>query len=243
MRALRILLIVAVVLGLLFVVVDRVAVRFAEDQAADRLRTTENLASTPEVSINGFPFLTQVVSGELEDIEIGIGSYEATTGKDEQKIRIDDLAANMKGVRFSGDYRSATASEATGTALIAYDELLKAAKSESTQLAPGVTAQVVGLSDGGNGKIKVDVVGTVLGNKVPSTVLSTVTVEDNKVRVRAEGLPEFGGAQLAENRIRSVTDFQQTIDRLPGGIQLDSVRVVKEGLEITVKGSNVRLAG
>ena len=42
---------------------------------------------------------------------------------------------------------------------------------------------------------------------------------------------------------RSVTDFQQTIDQLPGGIRLDSVKVAKDGLEITVKGSNVRLAG
>ncbi|GAA1015356.1 hypothetical protein STXM2123_3926 [Streptomyces sp. F-3] len=243
MRALRILLIVAVVLGLLFVAVDRIAVHFAEDQAADRLRTTENLASTPEVSINGFPFLTQVASGELDDIKVGIESYEASTGKGEQKIRIDDLEASMKGVRFSDGYRSATASEATGTALIAYDELLKAAKSESTQIAPGVTSQVVGLSDGGNGKIKVDVVSTILGNKVPSTVFSSVTVRDNKVRVQAEGLPEFGGVQLAEDRIRSVTDFQQTIDQLPGGIRLDSVKVAKDGLEITVKGSNVRLAG
>ncbi|GAA0921274.1 DUF2993 domain-containing protein [Streptomyces thermoalcalitolerans] len=243
MRALRALLIVAVVLGLLFVAVDRIAVHFAEDQAADRLRTTENLASTPEVSINGFPFLTQVVSGELEDIKIGIKSYEAPTGKGEQTIRIDDLEASMKGVRFSGGYRSATASETTGTALIAYDQLLKAARSEPKQVFPGVTSQVVGLSDGGNGKIKVDVVSTVLGKEVPGTVLSSVTVRDDKVQVKAEGLPEFGGVQPAEDRIRSVTDFQQTIDRLPGGIKLDSVRVVKDGLEITVKGSNVRLAG
>lgn len=61
MRALRILLIVVVVLGGLFVLADRLAVHFAEGEAADKLRTSENLASTPDVSIKGFPFLTQVV--------------------------------------------------------------------------------------------------------------------------------------------------------------------------------------
>jgi hypothetical protein len=108
-----------------------------------------------------------------------------------------------------------------------------------------VTAQVVGLSDGGDGKIKVDVVGTVFGTKLPEpvSVLSSVTVKDDKLQVQADALPEFGGVQLAENRVRSITDFQQAIDRLPGGIRLDSVRVVKGGVEITVKGSNVRLAG
>ena len=80
MRALRILLIVVVILGGLFVLADRVALHFAQNEAADKLRTTENLASTPDVAIKGFPFLTQVASGELDDVEIGIKDYEADTG-------------------------------------------------------------------------------------------------------------------------------------------------------------------
>ncbi|MFI8220476.1 DUF2993 domain-containing protein [Streptomyces sp. NPDC085932] len=246
MRALRILLIFAVVLGGLFVIADRVAVNFAEDEAADRLKTTENLATTPDVSIKGFPFLTQVVGGSLDDIEVGIDTYEAAAGDGARKIRIDDLRADMKGVEFSGDYSSATATTATGTATVAYDELLKTAKSEPTQVAPGVTANVVGLSDGGNGKIKVAVEATVLGTRLPEpvTVLSTVTVVDgDTVRVKADGLPKFAGVDLAENRVRTITDFQQRIDGLPGGIKLDKVQAAPDGVEITVKGSDVRLAG
>ncbi|MBR8642394.1 DUF2993 domain-containing protein [Streptomyces tuirus] len=246
MRALRILLIVVVILGGLFVIADRLAVNFAEGEAADRLKTTENLTATPDVSIKGFPFLTQVAGGSLDDIEVGIKDYEAAAGDGSQKIRIDDLRADMKGVEFSGDYSSATASTATGTATIAYDELLKTAKSEPTQVAPGVTANVVGLSDGGNGKIKVTVEATVLGTKLPEpvSVLSSVTVVDgDTVRVKADGLPKFAGVDLAENRVRSITDFQQVIDGLPGGIKLDKVQAAPDGVEITVKGSDVRLAG
>ncbi|MER6130165.1 DUF2993 domain-containing protein [Streptomyces sp. NPDC001795] len=245
MRALRILLIVAVILGVLFVIADRVAVHFAESEAADKLRATENLASTPDVSIKGFPFLTQVAGGELDDVHVGIKNYEAATGNGSEKIRIDDLNAEMKGVKFSGDYSSATAASATGTALVTYDELLKTAKSEPTQVAPGVTARVVGLSDGGNGKIKVAVEAKVFGAKLPSPVyvLSTVTVQGNKVKVHADALPAIGGVQLAEGRIRAITDFQQAIDQLPGGIQLDKVQAAEDGVEITVKGSDVKLAG
>ncbi|GHD96707.1 LmeA family phospholipid-binding protein [Streptomyces naganishii] len=239
MRALRVLLIVVVILGVLFVVVDRVAVHFAEGQAADKLKTTENLASTPDVSIKGFPFLTQVASGELDDVEVGIKDYEAATGRGSQKIRIDDLQADMKGVRFSGDYSSATAADATGTATIAYDELLKAAKSEPTDIGFGFKARVVGLSDGGNGKIKVTV--SIAGQRIP--VLSSVSVTNNKVQVHADSLPKLAGISLLESRIRAITDFQQAVDQLPGGFQLDSVRAAKNGVEITVKGSNVRLAG
>lgn len=246
MRALRILLIVVVILGGLFVVADRVAVYFAEDEAASKLKTTENLASTPDVSIKGFPFLTQVASGELDDVEVGIKDYEADTGNSggsgPSTIRIDDLKAHMKGVTFSGDYSSATADSATGTATIAYDELLKAAKSQPTQVITGVTAQVVGLSDGGNGKIRSDVKISVAGHSQTYPVLSTVTVEGDDVKVHADNLPKLV-VDLAESRIRSITDFQQTIDELPGGVKLDSVQAAKNGVEITVKGSNVRLAG
>jgi len=246
MRALRILLIVVVILGGLFVLADRVALHFAQNEAADKLRTTENLASTPDVSIKGFPFLTQVASGELDDVEIGIKDYEADTGSGGstgvKSIRIDDLKADMKGVEFSGDYSSATAATATGTATIAYDELLKAAKSQPTQIFPGVKAQVVGLSDGGNGKIKVDVKVSAAGASQTYPVLSTVKVDGDTVKVHADNLPKLV-VDLAESRIRSITDFQQRIDQLPGGVTLDSVQAAKNGVEITVKGSNVKLAG
>lgn len=249
MRALRILLIVTVILGGLFVIADRVAVGFAEDEAADKLRTSEGLASTPSVSIKGFPFLTQVVGGELDEVEVGIQNLEADTGGTAQntgpdKIRIDDLTAQMRGVAFSGNYSSATAASATGTATISYDELLKAAKSEPVQLTNGVTAEVVGLSDGGNGKIKVEVEATVLGAKLPQpvSVLSTIGVKGDTVTARADALPNLG-VQLAEDKARTVTDFQQRIDGLPGGIKLDKVEAVPNGVDITVRGSDVSLVG
>ncbi|MEW2397857.1 DUF2993 domain-containing protein [Streptomyces sp. NPDC046862] len=244
MRALRILIILAVILGGLFVIADRVAVNFAEDEAAQKMRTTEGLSTTPDVSIKGFPFLTQVASGELDDVEVGINDYEAATGTGGEKIRISDMKADMRGVVFSGDYSSATARTATGTATIAYADLLKAAKSQPTDVSPGVSAKVVGLSSGGNGKIKVEVEATVLGNKLPKpvSVLSTVSVKGDTVQVRADSLPNMG-IDVAENAVRSITDFQQAIDDLPGGIKLDKVEGGKDGVEITVKGSDVKLAG
>ncbi|CAL9463485.1 hypothetical protein SUDANB58_02695 [Streptomyces sp. enrichment culture] len=244
MRALRILLIVVVILGGLFVAADRLAVNFAEDEAADRLRRTENLAATPDVSIAGFPFLTQLAGGKLDDVEVGIGTYEAAAG-DGGTIRIDDLKADMEGVAFSGDFSSATAAAATGTATIPYAELLRTVGPEPAQVGPGVTARITGLSDGGDGKIAVEVEATVFGVELPRpvTLLSSVAVRDGRVEVAADSLPRIGGVDLAESRLREVTDFRQAIDRLPGGIELDGVRATRDGIEITVKGSNVRLAG
>ncbi|MFC7309397.1 DUF2993 domain-containing protein [Streptomyces monticola] len=244
MRALRIVLIIAVILGGLFVAADRIAVGFAEDEAAERLRTSEGLAQTPDVSIKGFPFLTQVAGGELDDVEVGIDGFEASNGGG--KVRIDELTAKMRGVAFSDDYSSATAAEASGSARIAYDELLKAAKVEPVQVAPGVTAKVVGLSDGGNGKIKVAIEATVLGKTLPRPVevVSSATVEGGKrVQVHADALPKLGAVAIAEQRMRQITDFQQVIDGLPAGIKLDKVEAAPDGVSVTVTGSQVKLVG
>ncbi|MCX4591019.1 DUF2993 domain-containing protein [Streptomyces sp. NBC_01549] len=247
MRALRIILIVTVILGGLFVIADRVAVGFAEDKAADRIKSTEGLAGTPDVSIEGFPFLTQVVGGELDDVKIGIKDYEASTGgtSGTSTVRIDGLNAEMHGVVFNGDYTSATADSATGSASIGYAELLKTAKSQATQVGPKVTARVVGLSDGGDGKIKVAIEVSVGGTKVPQPVSvfgSVTVVGGNTVKVHADSLPKLG-VDLAENRVRAITDFEQKIDKLPGGIQLDTVQAAANGVDISVKGSNVKLVG
>lgn len=180
-------------------------------------------------------------------MKIGIKDYEASTGgtSGTSTIRIDDLNAEMHGVAFNGDYTSATADSATGSASVGYAELLKTAKSQATQVGPGVTARVVGLSDGGDGKIKVAVEVSVGGTKVPQpvSVLSSVTVVGgNTVKVHADSLPKLG-VDLAENRVRAITDFEQKIDKLPGGIQLDTVQAAANGVDISVKGSNVKLVG
>ncbi|MEB8340551.1 LmeA family phospholipid-binding protein [Streptomyces endophyticus] len=245
MRALRILLIFVVVIGGLFVAADRVAVHFAESKAADKIRTSEGLGQTPDVSINGFPFLTQVAGGTLDDVQLGIQDFEAKSGKsDGAGIRIADLKAEMHGVKFDSSYSSATADSATGTARIDYTELLKAVKKEGpAQVAPGVSAWIDGLSYGGDHKVKVTVaVKTPLGTVRP-TVRSTVDVDGGKVSAHADSLPDISAFKLAEGPIRGVIDFQQALDDLPAGIEFDRVQAVDQGIEITVKGSDLDLVG
>ncbi|MER5440541.1 DUF2993 domain-containing protein [Streptomyces sp. NPDC002790] len=245
MRALRILLIFVVVIGALFVAADRIAVHFAESKAADKIRTSEGLGQTPDVSINGFPFLTQVADGTLDDVELGIQDFEAKSGKsDDAGIRIADLKAEMHGVKFDSSYSSATAASATGTARIDYAELLKAIKKQGpAQVAPGVSAWIDDLAYAGDHKVKLTIaVKTPLGTVRP-TVRSTVDVSGGKVSAHADSLPDLPAFDLAKDRIRGVTDFQQALDDLPAGIELDRVRAVGQGIEITVKGSDLDLVG
>ncbi|WP_172386870.1 DUF2993 domain-containing protein [Streptomyces sp. MNP-20] len=245
-RAIRILLIVVVVLGGLFVAADRFAVSYAESEAADKIKAQEGLSSTPDVSIKGFPFLTQVIGGKLDDVEITMKDYDAKSDGD--TIRVADLSATMHGVDFSSDYSSATADRAAGVARISYDELLKAAKAEPVELPLGAKGEVVGLSDGGDGKIKVSVEVSKGGTKLPEPVdvLSTVSVEGDTIRVHADKIPDklnvLGvSVPLPEGLVRDVTDFQERVSDLPGGIQLDTVQAAPDGVDVAVKGENVNL--
>ncbi|GHE57660.1 hypothetical protein GCM10018785_28560 [Streptomyces longispororuber] len=245
-RAIRILLIVVVVLGGLFVAADRFAVSFAENEAAEKLKSQEGLSSTPDVSIKGFPFLTQVIGGKLDDVEISIKDYDAKSDGD--TIRVADLDATMHGVDFSSDFSSATADRAAGVARISYDELLKAAESEPVELPLGATGKVVGLSDGGDGKIKVAVEVSKGSTKLPKPVhvLSSVSVEGDTIRVHADKVPDklevLGlSIRLPEGLVRDVTDFEEKVTDLPGGVKLDTVQAAPDGVDVAVKGENVDL--
>jgi LmeA-like phospholipid-binding len=251
MRALRTLLILVVVLAGLFTVADRVAVNIAEGRTAQEIRTTQNLGSDPDVSIHGFPFLTQVASGELDDVQVRIKDFPASSGEGGNggggtsgTILVHRIDARLKGVTFSDDFSSGAAREVTGTATVTYAELLKSVRSQSTDVAPGVTARVTGLSDGGEGRIKSVLEVSVLGRELPGVpVVSSVTVTGGStVHVRADSLPSLG-IDLSGTRIRDVTDFSERIEDLPGGIRLTSVRAGDDGIDIAVQGSHVRFTG
>ncbi|MFE6042380.1 DUF2993 domain-containing protein [Streptomyces sp. NPDC056452] len=231
MRALRILLIMAVVLGGIFVALDRAAVYFAESEAADRVSFGGAETGSTEVDIKGFPFLTQIAGSELDQVDVKVSGVRTSAGG--RSIRISEIQAQLHQVKLGAGYTSATASRATGTALVSYEDLTKAADN-------GVT-----VAYGGNGKVKVS--GSVeiplLGRSVSRSVLSTVTLVDgDTVKVHADEVPGEGIPGL-EELVRKKTDFQREIGGLPAGLKLDRIEVAEDGLRISVTGSDIELAG
>lgn len=229
MRALRILLIIAVVLGGLFVIGDRLAVSAAESEAAERIQANQGLSAPPNVSIKGFPFLTQALAKELDQVDIGLTGVEATVG--DQKVRVGELNAELHRVRLENGFSRAVAETATGTARISYEELRKVSKSD------------VSLEYGGNGKIKVTGTVEVLGQRLTRSVLSTVSVVDgDTLRVRADKVPGEGIPTL-EELVRQRTDFEREVSGFPAGLKVQKVEATPDGIAVTVGGQNVVLAG
>ncbi|MEV5243056.1 DUF2993 domain-containing protein [Streptomyces cinnamoneus] len=232
MRAIRTLLIVAVILGALFVAADRAAVYFAENQAAEKIRSSQGLSGTPDVSIKGFPFLTQIASSRLDEVDVKLDGI--TAGAGERSVKVSSFDARLHDVRIDSSFSSAVAGRATGTAHLSYEELTKAAGDPNVSVAHA-----------GQGPNQVKVTGkvTVMGQPVERSVISTVTVVDGTtIRVRAEEVPTQGIPGL-EKKIREKTDFDRQIAGLPKGIKLDKVVATATGVDITLTGTDVNLAG
>ncbi|MCM2427066.1 LmeA family phospholipid-binding protein [Streptomyces sp. RKAG337] len=236
MRAARILLIVLVVLGGLFVAADRIAVSVAEDKAAERAQQTQGLSSKPEISIKGFPFLTQVASDKLDDVRITAHDIQAGTGA--ERLRIDSFTADLRGVNLSGNYQRAVADTADGSAFITYADLSAAAP-------PGVTVAYGGESKDGKGRVKVtgSVSGVPVLGTVKRSVTSVISVEHgDTVRLHADVIPGVGSIPGLDRLIREKIDFTRSLVGLPTGIKVQSVVTTPSGISVAASGTNVVLA-
>ncbi|MFF5705997.1 DUF2993 domain-containing protein [Streptomyces sp. NPDC012794] len=234
MRFLRVVVIIGVVLGGLFVGVDRWAVGYAEDRLADRVQAQQGLAGSAEVEIHGFPFLTQALSHDLDQVDLKVAGVDVTA--DGRKTRLSELKASFREVKLNGSYSGGTAARAEGTALITYEDLTKASQNG-----------VVLTYGGAPNKVKVTATVDFLGRTVTRSVVSTVALVDSGnskvVRVRADSVPGEGIPGI-EGVVRKRTDFDRRIDDgLPAGLKLASLTSDESGVHLTLSGSDVSLAG
>jgi hypothetical protein len=231
MRALRILLILGVILGGIFVAVDRLAVNYAESEVAAKVRTSQGLSAEPQIDIKGFPFLTQIVSKELDQVDVTIDGVEA--GAEGKKLKLGRMTAELHDVALTNNFSSAVAASATGTAVISYADLTRAAGDKDVQVAYG-----------GNGKVKVTGTVSLMGREISRSVLSTVTLKDGgkSISVHADEVPGQGIPGV-EGMIRKKIDFTRQIGGLPNGLKLDKITPLQSGMQIGVTGTNVHLAG
>src|SRR5215467_7109651 len=88
----RKLLIALAILVVLLIAIDRIWLVLAEDQIASRIATAYNLPADPGVSITGFPFLTQVLTGNYQQIDVTADQVQANGAT------LHDLNVHLTGV-------------------------------------------------------------------------------------------------------------------------------------------------
>ncbi|MFI6447884.1 DUF2993 domain-containing protein [Kitasatospora sp. NPDC050543] len=226
-----------VVLSGLLVGADRIAVGVAEDQAADQLVKSGKLSARPEVSIEGFPFLTQVLSMKLDDVHLS--ADELTVGDGRQQVALHSFKAELSGVEVSGSLDNATVSKGTGSGLITYADLgrlLPPASQfvpEAGKLIPGNTR--LSLSYGGPGKIKAALGPMQVGE-------GTVRVKDNTVTTdgfQLTGLASMIGGATGQH----IQPVGFSLGALPAGLKLADAVPQPDGLKLTFQGTGLKLVG
>jgi hypothetical protein len=166
------LLIALVVLLILLFALDRIGLVVAENLLADRVRQSQNLSGKPSVSIGGFPFLTQLVGGDFDNVTVD------ADGVQRNGLHITSLHVDLGSVRPNSGYSSARVATLNGTAFLNFSDL-------STTVA-GQTGNQITFSPGSDGKLAASL--TLAGQQV--SALCTVSVAaGNEIEISAAGTP------------------------------------------------------
>ncbi|MFJ4920836.1 DUF2993 domain-containing protein [Streptomyces sp. NPDC088725] len=250
MRALRILLVLVIVFGGLLVAADRFAVRFAQGKVADKVQESQGLDSKPDVSIKGFPFLTQVVGSSLDEVDINVGGLTATAGG--HSVKVTEVRAVLKDVAIDSSFSSATAGEASGSARLSYTDLGQAAPK-------GATIGYAGPERAAKGQVKVSgaMTDVLKGADIPVpgpveallkgldlTAYCTVSLKGgDTILFRTVDIADLPVPGLDDQVKGLIDEYALKIDRMPATIKLDRVAATPDGLQFSGKGTNVPLTG
>ncbi|MER7707610.1 DUF2993 domain-containing protein [Kitasatospora sp. NPDC097605] len=227
-----------VVLSGVLVGADRIAVGVAEDEAAEQILKSGRMSQKPDVSIGGFPFLTQVVSQKLDDVRISSDGLTVGEGKD--KVALHAFRATLSGVEVSGNMSSATVDRGSGSGLITYADLSRLLPPAS-ELVPNVGRLSLGagtrlsLSYGGPGKVKASLGPFPVGDAAVHNQGNTVTVDGFKLSAMASLLAGVSDQPLAP--------ISFDLSALPAGLNLSAVTPQEDGLQLGFDGKDVKLIG
>jgi LmeA-like phospholipid-binding len=206
-------LIAVAALILIALIVDRVAVVYAEDRVATQIQD-RGFTSKPHVTITGFPFLTQVVSRRLDKVLI------SAAGGKLGPVDIKRVNATLTGIRLNSGYSGGTVSQVSGTALIGFAGLAGAAG------VPGLT-----VSAGGPGQVKI----TADLGPVSGTATAQVTrAGPGKIRIMVTS-----GGGLPADALGSLRDVTLPLPALPMGMSIRGVSITGEGVLVRIAGQNV----
>ncbi len=219
-------LITVLVIVILLVVSDRVANAFAENQMASQVQSSLNLSGKPSVSIQGFPFWTQLLAKDFKTVTITasnetINSASAGGGA----LEIKSLNATLHGLHFQGfNSNSATVDQFNASALVTFTALANVG---------GIPQGITLTSDGGN-KIKASID---LGPLSDSAEVQVTQTGRNTINVK---VIDAGG--IPSDVLGSLANFSFSIPKLPAGVSIQSVSVTQQGVMVIISGTHTTLS-
>ncbi|WP_229820020.1 LmeA family phospholipid-binding protein [Streptomyces abikoensis] len=201
---------------------DRAVAQYIQHCTADAFQQATGTPRAPQVTIDGFPVLSQVVAGRLN--HVGITAHGIPAAPTDDRLPVTRLDLDLTGVRRSGDEQAARADSAKAGAFLSYDDL-------SSALGLGITAgDRPGYVDA---QVLLPLVGvSTVTAKVSAGAANTIVFTD--VHLTAGDLPDAGTQLLAK-----IFDQPIPLHNIPQGLHLDALRASASGLEAQLAGDNV----
>lgn len=217
----RTLIVAVVVLLLAAVGADRVAERVATDRAESRL-AAEGLRD-PQVEVTGFPFLTQLLARQFDDVRVTATALDSGSG------RARDLAVTGRQVSLpTGAVRLGSV---RGSALVTYDEVVRQSGARGVRLER---------ADAGRVRLRGDA--EVLDQSVPVAAVGRVEAAGRSVRVVPTGF-EVDGSPVDSASLLDALGARFTLTYrlrdLPEGLKVTDVRATADGFRLVVAGKDV----
>jgi hypothetical protein len=219
-------LITVIVILILLVVSDRVANAFAENQMASQVQSSLALSGKPDVTIQGFPFWTQLLAKDFKTVDITahnetINSPNAGGGA----LEIASLNATLHGLHFQGfSSKSATVDQFNASALVNFTALATV----------GGIPQGITLTSAGGNKVNAAISIGPLSDTAQVQVTQTGPNTINVKLINAGGIPSDVLGNLA--------NFSFSIPKLPAGVSIQSVSVTQQGVMVTIAGTHTTLS-
>jgi LmeA-like phospholipid-binding len=221
----RKLLIALVVVAILVVAADRISLYVAQRKIADRVAAAYNLATPPNVTITGFPFLTQVIAGHYQQVVVTMNSV------DTRGVQIDGLTARFAGVRaplgqLLGTGPSAvTADHATATGVLPFETIQR-------RLPPGITLSADGERVRLTGNLGFQ------GIQVPVSAGVSLHVTSNAIEMSPRDL-KVAGSFAVPSLVGGRLVIALPVHDLPMNLKVRSVHVTGHGFAVTATARGV----
>jgi hypothetical protein len=226
MRALMIA--VLVLLGLA-VAADRVLVVLTEDQLASAIQSEGQLPAEPDISIEGFPFLTQAINGRYDSVRVGVdvealGLPPGATAD----IQLVGAQVPLSSV-FSGSISSVPVEKVLGTVTFPFDYI-------GEQLG-GAT-----VTRDGSG-LRVETTVSLLGQDFQVAATAELALVGREVALTASNVEGFG-ADLPDEVtavVLDLLDLSLPVPELPFGLVFTGIQVVGDGMRVVAEGNDIVL--
>lgn len=224
-------LVVGVIVVLAVVVAADRGLHYAtENEVGNQISSQYPMTAEPEVTIGGFPFLTQALGGTYEEINVVTGAF---TFNEIQMERVDvtltDVDAPMAELMSSTP--EIVAGTAEGTILVPYSELQQRIQRE------GMTIE----QEGGVPRITGDFAHGGISVSVQSDL--ELSVENSTISVAPQNIEVSGDVPIDVDLVEDALAFEVPLGELPFGLELTDIESQPNGVEVSARGEDVPITG